>query len=306
MRRVCSVLSAIEESSELWFPALAKDLVRQACRQLLVPVGLDSRNYGTSRYIQRTAKAPREELARVAVGPEHTFILEYLYPDEFCSYAGLGLRQIPATRSFVWEGAAATLSEAMSFLETCPSLRETLASLVRCVHLIESDGEEFDISHSDPKVPFSVFLSIPTGACNASLRVCESLLHEAMHLLLSLIERRTPLVTHHSARLRSPWRDDLRPPAGLLHGIYVFSVLQELYRRSIAEEAVTGGDRTYLMRRRAQIQAELREAFSSCRASAFTQVGNELLQLLASRLAETRLLNAPHSRPRSPSNDRGR
>jgi HEXXH motif-containing protein len=49
-----------------------------------------------------------------------------------------------------------------------------------------------------------------------------------MHLQLTLIEQEAPLVADDLYAARSPWKREQRPLSGLLHGLYVFSVIYEV------------------------------------------------------------------------------
>ena len=77
-------------------------------------------------------------------------------------------------------------------------------------------------------MPGRIFISIPTSSDVRNLRVAEAIVHEAMHLNLTNLERVTELVRYNQPQI-SPWRAELRPAAGLLHGIYVFSCVSLFY-----------------------------------------------------------------------------
>ena len=59
----------------------------------------------------------------------------------------------------------------------------------------------------------------------------EAILHEAMHLQLSLIERYIPLIesTGETKLYYSPWRNEARPARGVLHGLFVFRAIYEFF-----------------------------------------------------------------------------
>ena len=59
--------------------------------------------------------------------------------------------------------------------------------------------------------------------------LADSLIHEYRHQKLYLLERTQPMVCTTSMRVKSPWRDELRPPSGLLHAIFVFVELRRFW-----------------------------------------------------------------------------
>ena len=104
--------------------------------------------------------------------------------------------------------------------------------LARSMIAVNSSGPDFDCSHSDPSLPFSIFFSVPPELDDVSiLRLCESILHETMHLQLTLCEESAPLISAsgESQMAFSPWRGGPRLLRGILHGAYVFYVARHWY-----------------------------------------------------------------------------
>jgi HEXXH motif-containing protein len=117
-----------------------------------------------------------------------------------------------------------TVRDAAGLLAQIPSLAESTGILVRTLHVLRADTG-YDVSHSDPTIPFTIFVSVPSpGEKDSVIRVAESILHEAMHLQLTLVEAVVPLVAAEGEGF-SPWQRRARPIRGLLHGLYVFSVI---------------------------------------------------------------------------------
>ncbi len=113
----------------------------------------------------------------------------------------------------------------------------SVRELALTAHLLESHADDFDCSYSHPEIPFSVFVSAPREArSDAALRVAESIVHEAMHLQLSIIERVIPLIREDGPGqlVHSPWKNQERPPRGILHGIYIFAILKQFWQLVIA------------------------------------------------------------------------
>ena len=150
----------------------------------------------------------------------------------------------------------------------------------RC-HVIVAEEAECDVSFSDPGIPFSIFISVPTqNDPSCLLRVAESLVHETMHLQLSLFERRCPLVDMTSTwTFYSPWKHQQRPAHGILHGLYVFHVLGWMWRQ-IAQSTQSDSDRTFALRRICETKREINAVRALEDSPALTQPGKEFLRRL--------------------------
>lgn len=137
-------------------------------------------------------------------------------------------------------GAIEKLDDGLRFLDLVPGLVDSVAQLVRVIEVLKSTIPEADVSYSHPVVPFSIFVSV----CNerstvASARVAESILHEAMHLRLSLIQKGVDLLNPEQqgqALYFAPWRQEERPANGVLHGIFVFRAILEFFRRLVSKD----------------------------------------------------------------------
>jgi hypothetical protein len=137
-----------------------------------------------------------------------------------------------------------------------------LNDIVQNIQLIKTEDEKTDTSYSHPAIPFSIFISVcKDKTLKSNLRVAESILHEAMHLKLTLIEDHVPLVKAFDGNLYfSPWRDEKRPAKGVLHGLFVFKALLE-YFKAISTRAEVQSERNYIESRIGQITADI---FSLC------------------------------------------
>ncbi|HTE42871.1 MAG TPA: HEXXH motif-containing putative peptide modification protein [Steroidobacteraceae bacterium] len=166
------------------------------------------------------------------------------------------------------------IHQAIDFLSQVGGIQQTLAALIRSIHLLDAPAE-YDVSYSDPALPFSVFFSIPpSGRVDTIPRLAESILHEAMHLQLSLVEHFVPLVDGVFVG-HSPWQAKPRPAQGLLHGLYVFGVIRQVFDLLRAQG---GAFDSYLSRRSGEIGAEINMlANFEC---ALTPVGRLLRQRL--------------------------
>jgi HEXXH motif-containing protein len=156
--------------------------------------------------------------------------------------------------------------------------------LVQAIHLLESPGLGFDVSHSDPELPCSIFFSLPLGEPHAALRVAESILHEAMHLQLTLLEAVTPVVQVGAATLYSPWQQRQRPIAGLLHGLYVFAAIDAFLAELLALDDLAAATAAFSAKRRREIAAEIDQAAGVAEHEDLTPFGRRFAEGLLAAL----------------------
>ncbi len=152
--------------------------------------------------------------------------------------------------------------------------------LVRAIHVIEALAPGYDVSHSEPSIPFSIFVSVPIGERHGTLRLAESLLHEALHLQLTLLERHVPMVLETDATGFSPWQQCERPIAGLLHGLYVFAGIDQWLALLNTAPLTSSEDRIYLVRRRAEIAQEIATVATLADTPDLTPIGRHLARWL--------------------------
>ena len=148
------------------------------------------------------------------------------------------------------------------------------------MHVLQPPGAEIDVSYSDPDVPFSVFVSIPGPGRHTALRLAESLVHECMHLHLTLIEAVVPLVGDDCASTFSPWLRRPRPLRGVLHGLYVFSVVDEFLRVLELGGSLGPDQMAFAARRRRQIAGEIAQVDHPALAAGLTGDGKVLVERL--------------------------
>ena len=268
------VRTALREPAKLWFPGLAEHLVAEFESRARV-AGWERSTYGTHRWITDDPAAPRQTADAVAIG-EDAFLVELL-PEE----SKLALEDLPIADA-VSERDVAQLRAAVAAISSVEGLAETVASVVWACHVLVADPG-YDVSHSAPDLPLSVFVSIPNAAePDAVLRLAESLIHEAMHLQLTFIESVVPLVKSTEATAFSPWKGEDRPVQGVVHALYVFAVIHEAFSTLgvVHPEAAS-----YASRRGAEIADEV-EAMGNARPS-LTAVGAELWDSLRAQLKVT-------------------
>lgn len=164
--------------------------------------------------------------------------------------AGLILAEPPAL-------SAPLLQAALSWIARVPDLASIVEATVLEIHFLEAEAG-YDISHSEPQWRTRIFVSIPDcdGAAGA-LRLAESIVHEAMHLHLTNLEERIPLVANLYDRVASPWRIEPRPYQGVLHGLFVFRSIASFFEALIEKGALTSSELRHVAKRTAQIADEL-------------------------------------------------
>ena len=112
---------------------------------------------------------------------------------------------------------------------------QSIRYLLCSVHIISSPSSETDVSFSLPELPNTIFISLPKyDEENAVARLIESIVHEVLHLQLSLVESCCPIVRSEMATkyMYSPWRNSLRPEGGVVHGLFVFTNLEKLWLKA--------------------------------------------------------------------------
>lgn len=277
-----------DPNGPLWLPDTTPKLVQVAWDSLQRSTSLTPDNYGTARVLAGDPKAPRNVFARHSIpqlsdGQGSHLLIELLDGSAACRYENLGLTFVPGD-----EIANTTtldcIGDAMSVLAHVRSLRNTIIQLVKVVHIVRSDGPDYDVSHSDPQVPFSIFLSIPKQrSAIDSLRVAESIVHESMHLQLTIVEQLVNLAHEPSQKIFSPWKAEYRSIGGIIHGLYVFQVINNFYNELLALPFYRGTSSYYMQKRIERINEEIHALNISNTQSSLSKHGKLLLsRLLAS------------------------
>jgi len=181
-------------------------------------------------------------------------------------YTEHGLLPLSQTKTSFKE-TVNNLDSALNCLALVKPVSLFLNSIIQTIQVIKADDEETDISYSHPEIPFSIFASICSdNTLRSNLRVAESILHEALHLKLTLIEDQIPLIKPFDGNLYfSPWRDEKRPARGVLHGLFVFKGILD-YFKIIINRAEVQLECNYIESRINQITTDIfsLQAFISC------------------------------------------
>lgn len=275
----------LEPEAPLWLPDITDALATMGWRTLHLHTGITMLNYGTSRVVAGDSCAPRHVVARLSFHPEAPSVASCLRIECLVDAAARRYQDVGLTFYLPEEITNTTildcLQEAIDTVAHVPTLHRTVATLVRVCHLVKPEDDDCDVSYSDPQLPFSIFVSIPSArSANDALRVAESLVHEAMHLQLTLIERATSLVHPSDATYFSPWKGTHRSPQGVLHALYVFRVIDQYFERLLALPGWSCRSMDHMRHRRREIAAQVREIETFKDSPALTGLGTRLVQRL--------------------------
>jgi uncharacterized protein len=136
------------------------------------------------------------------------------------------------------------------------------------------------VSFSDDSAPGALYCSVRrSDGLISALDLADSLIHEHRHQKLYLLNRFAPLVLRDRPLVASPWREDMRPPSGLLHAVFVFTELIAFWRHV----AVKGPDTARAEREVSAIAAKLRAGFGTLKDVELTEQGRQLVSSLEAR-----------------------
>lgn len=140
------------------------------------------------------------------------------------------------------------------------------------------------VSFSDNSVPGALYVSISQGdRLIDPYDLADSLIHEHRHQKLYLLERYSATVEHTSAQVVSPWREDLRPPSGLLHAVFVFVELRRFWLHVREHGPIEMISRA--INQISDTDQHLQQAFETLKECPLTDVGQHLVEVL--RVAST-------------------
>ena len=249
----------------LWWPGLSERFVSE--------LGGRSEQYSTSQWCasvdpERIWSLPRKGTVEFNLSVE---MLAPIAHQRFLANGG-----IFADEKVIDERCLDGLLNAITVLQQVPSLAAVVSFLVKSVHILEAPSPGFDVSFSDPLIPFSVFLNVSEGRF-AALRTAESLVHEAMHLQLTLIEQLVPIAKADQGLHYSPWKRSMRPVSGLLHALYVFRVIDQWLTYLPKDSADA---KAYARKRRLEIHEEMEQLAHESFPEHLTVAGRQLLSRL--------------------------
>lgn len=268
-----------------WFPELTADLAARAWDSLYRDVGLTPDSYTTGRVLSRDISAPRKTVIALRTCPSTSvkataISIEVLSQQCTAEYQKTGV-SFYTPDEILHTTVLSCIEDALASINQVPSLMATVTSVVQSLHVIKPRDIDHDVSFSEPDVPFSIFVSVPERRiANDALRVAEAIVHEAMHLQLTLIEETVGLVVASSKEFFSPWRREYRTVQGVLHGVYVFRVIDQFLRAVLSIQEVPAGDLSYIKSRRGEIALQLLTIGDFEECSDLTALGGTLAKTL--------------------------
>lgn len=188
----------------------------------------------------------------------------------------------------VLPAALPLLQEALGILEAWrPALVQELRMICRAVQFIRDPAADPNkiVSFSDNAVPGALYVSVmQRGGLIDAYDLADSLLHEYRHQKLYLLERIAPVVEPTTRKVVSPWRQDLRPPSGLFHAIFVFVELRRFWKyvHSLNLDRMNMRAQNQLM----DTDSRLREAFQTLAKCPLTGAGRSLAAVLEASARE--------------------
>ena len=222
----------IEQPFPVWNANITRELVKGRWKYLRNENSWDLNQYNTAGYVLKNPSISVNRTPLTCKSEPYIIYMEipsFEYLTNFYKENGLNLFTEGELEKIC---ALEKLGYALDIINLVSPVYDCVLNLVRAIQVIKSHNIDRDASYSHPDIPFSVFVSVCHDSSeHSNLRVAESILHETMHLKLSLIENEVQLIKRGSVnKYLSPWRDEKRLAGGVLHGLYVFRAIFEFFR----------------------------------------------------------------------------
>jgi len=274
---------ALRRPGPFWFDNLGPVLAKYRWVRFQAECDLDKSNYGTARVLDRNPHAERNVIGHLrgpATETQDRIMVECLRSDITKRYRDFGL-EFYSPVEIVGSNLFRILDRAIQIIANVPGAALAVSAVLSVVHILKPNSPEYDISYSEPTLPFSIFVGIDTRlGVNPHLRLAESILHECMHLQLTLIEERAPLIATDSEHHFSPWRQTLRPTHGVLHALYVFRVIQEFFNALLVSVSLCEDEHLHIQRRLKDIEIEVGQTGDLSSSRDLTPAGRALVERL--------------------------
>jgi len=267
-----------------WFPDLTEALVQAKWQELTRATGLSPLDYRTSRVLSADRNVPVDVVTHIPIlldGCEESIVaIESITGERLRQYESEGIKFYDA-EEMARTSVVGCVKDAITILRLVPSLQCSVAKLVRALHIIKPENEDYDISFSEPHIPFSIFVSVPERRVQMdALRVAEAIVHEAMHLQLTLIEQVVPLDDSKAGLYFSPWRGEYRTAQGVLHALYVFRVIDSFLQELMSKDSLPIESLDYIKKRRSRIVGQICEIDTFKHCSDLSSSGANLVSRL--------------------------
>lgn len=187
----------------------------------------------------------------------------------------------------VVESAKRVVQEALDIVAGWrPALASEMKRACRAIQFVKDPLAHPDkiVSFSDNSVPGALYVSVTQGDDLIDpYDLADSLIHEHRHQKLYLLERHGPTVEPTNMTVNSPWREDARPPSGLLHAVFVFVELRRFWTYVRDHGPARLHNRAVNQLRDTEIH--LGQAFNTLDRCPLTHVGKELVASLKTAAA---------------------
>lgn len=259
-------------------PTLATSLAQTGRDKLVKETGISINDYSIANCLGDYRPSTSDQLQLAFIGTEGIAVeapdfhrLQNFYEDH--GLEPLTVAELEANH------VLDKLQRALALLEIVGPVAACVSKLVKTLQVLRQGDADIDTSYSHPKIPFSVFVSVcKDTSLLSSLRVAESILHETMHLKLTLLEDEVELVHSKSSNLYfSPWRDEDRPARGILHGMFVFRAIHDFYFAFAIAQNPSKVVKKFLVDRIECIESELDSLNNFGQISDLTQEGKSLV-----------------------------
>lgn len=286
--RVVAALTAPD--SCLWFPQLTYDLAQTEWQRLEDESGIIKADYGTERVILNDAGARRNIaytlLIKDQVEKVKDMISVELLPKTLTDQykeSGVDFYTLEDlfSKGHIPDQMLDCLSDALNIIRQVPSLFATVVCLVKSLHLVKPELDDYDVSFSEPNITFSIFVSVPQSNHPInSLRVAEAIVHEAMHLQLTLVEKIVQLLKAGDSLYYSPWKEEYRTSQGVLHALYVFRVIESFLENVSYNYNSDTRLLNFIQTRRQEIKKQMLQVDSFVSCPDLTEIGARFVEQL--------------------------
>ena len=189
-------------------------------------------SYSTSRFLDGSSPDILYTIGFSEYAVDSAVSVEWLPPVLAARWRNVGLR-LASEADMSDMDFRQILASSLNLIGMDNPLKGTVAGLCRSLHVLTASARGFDVSYSEPSLPLSIFVSCPLPTeRNRVERLAENVVHEALHLQLSLVECVQPLVIDgpDDEPVFSPWKDEWRTVRGLVHAVYVFGNLRSFWK----------------------------------------------------------------------------
>lgn len=194
----------------------------------------------------------------------------------------LSERGIECSKNYATADIVEALDRVDALLSQVPSLQKRIDFCVKEIVVLQAPSDEYDVSHSEPQWPGRIYTSIPNCSLVQELRVVEAIVHEAMHLNLTLYEQVADVFKYPDKLLYSPWREQARPASGVFHGFFVFRCVERFFRQFVLANENNDERAGFVSRRLDQINIEISQIDMEGLSNCMGIDGRKLLNRLAS------------------------